>query len=153
MAGNGQHGRWVKVFTALMLTFTVVGCQRIGRMPDEVLTSESMPSAESKKGTNSPDLSKPFDLLEASIDGDSLRVTVRYGGGCAPHDFSLHSNGPALRSMPPQQLLRIEHRANADPCRALIQENHSFDLSSFRASPHGVMLLRLDEWELTYTYE
>ena len=137
-----------------MTVFTLMfnGCQQIKHMPNGVIADDSMLSSEPPHEMDS-DATDAFDLIDAEVDGDSLRVKVSYSGGCALHEFKLLANDPALRSMPPQQLLRIEHAANADPCRALIEEVRSFDLSAFQASPRGVMLLRLNEWELTYTYD
>jgi len=98
-------------------------------------------------------VSDAFSVLEATVDGDSLRVHLEYGGGCADHEFQLVQASPTLRSMPPKQPLRLIHQAHGDPCRALIREWRAFDVSSFQASPKGVTVLLLEDFQLPYSYD
>ena len=65
----------------------------------------------------------PFSVQTASVDGDSLRVTVQYGGGFRDHTFRLVSGGAATKSLPRQQPLTVEHQGNGDPGRALITQD------------------------------
>lgn len=97
----------------------------------------------------------PFELLEASIAGDSLVVLVQYGGGCGEHAFSLRQKGPMMKSLPPKQMLEVVHRTEGDPCRALIRERHAFDLTRFRGTPRGVTVILLENWNepLNYAYD
>jgi len=107
---------------------------------DEVASADDIPS-------------DAFSLLEATVEGDSLRVHLEYGGGCADHEFQLFQAGPTLRSMPPKQPLRLIHQAHGDPCRALIREWRAFDVSAFQASPRGVTVLLLEDFQLPYSYD
>jgi hypothetical protein len=79
---------------------------------------------------------------------------VRYGGGCGEHAFTLEADGPLMKSLPPKQPLRWVHRSPGDPCRALILDTLTSDLTAFRGSPHGTTVLVLSGWEgsLIYTY-
>ena len=43
------------------------------------------------------------EVIAARVDGDSLRCTVRYSGGCGVHAFELRSTGPVMKSLPPKQ--------------------------------------------------
>ena len=88
------------------------------------------------------------------IQGDTLYASVIYSGGCGKHNFSLESNGPLLKSLPPKQPLMIVHRSDDDPCRALIIENIKFDISSYRGTPSGTTVLLLENWNqhLSYSY-
>lgn len=98
----------------------------------------------------------PFDLLDAKIVGDSLIVNVQYGGGCAEdHTFSLESNGPMMKSLPPKLPLRVVHRTAGDPCRALIVDRNALDLKPWRGTPRGVTVILLKNWKenLPYEYE
>jgi len=134
---------WLGLLWALVLPILVASCQRTA-------TVEDSPSA-SKEAPVSSRASDPFDLLGASIEGDSMMIDVRYGGGCQEHVFALDA-GPMLKSLPPKQLLSISHDANGDNCRALFTKTIAFDLVPYRRSPHGITVIVLDGQELIYEY-
>jgi hypothetical protein len=98
-------------------------------------------------------LEADVELLNAVVEGGQLRVTVQYGGGCAEHEFALESAGPLLKSLPPKQPLRLVHRTPGDPCRALIQEEHTFELNPWRGAPNGVTVILLEHWNEPLIYE
>ena len=100
----------------------------------------------------------PYELSAASISGDTLSVTVSYGGGCADHAFTLVLDN-AFRMMDPVRLqATLAHEANDDPCEAWLTEDHHFDLTPVKTlyqQEHGTVVLVLDnapEPELTYTF-
>ena len=95
----------------------------------------------------------PFQVLDAWVDGDSLRSVVQHSGGCNVHTFSLHTTSPLLKSLPPKQPVAWEHRSN-DPCRAMMVDTISASVAHLRGTPRGVTILLLDQWEpeLPYTY-
>jgi hypothetical protein len=72
------------------------------------------------------------EILRAEIAGDELRLEVQYGGGCAPHHFSLLHEGIFLESQPVQARLHLAHDAHGDPCRALIRRSLAFDLTPLK---------------------
>jgi len=62
---------------------------------------------------------------------DTLRVVVRYSGGCAEHTFNAIFSGGWLKSMPPAALINLEHiRSKEDPCREMIKDTLLFDLTT-----------------------
>lgn len=73
--------------------------------------------------------SDPFTLMGLRVSGDTLFAQVRYGGGCQEHEFSMHTTGAWMKSMPPQLMLYLDHKANNDNCRALITKEIAFDFS------------------------
>lgn len=75
----------------------------------------------------------PYDFVGAAVRGDTLLATVRYGGGCRTHEFRLVIARGFMESQPPQVRALIDHRANADPCKALITRELRFDLAPLRA--------------------
>jgi hypothetical protein len=80
--------------------------------------------------TQVPD-SDPFGIADLRIEGDSLKFTASYGGGCRDHVFTLY----AARSTPGSNtgLLYIHHNANHDMCRAWIDAHKvSFGLRGLR---------------------
>jgi len=98
---------------------------------DDSLVSGSLNICET------PPDSDPFELLAASISGDSLGLAVEYGGGCETHEFALCWNGLVAESAPPQMTVQLIHDANNDSCLALVAELLEFDLSLVRESVSG----------------
>lgn len=97
--------------------------------------------------------SAPLDVMQASIQGDSLVVQVAYSGGCAEHAFELVAAGPQVRSLPPKQPLMIAHETNGDACRSCIEEILAFDLRPHRMSPTGLTVILFNDSTLMYRYE
>lgn len=139
----------VFLFGALLVLVT--GC----RCSQEVVGSDLGSTAESKSDSraeeNASRASDHFDLLDAKIEGDSLILSLQYGGGCAEHTFELLA-GPMLKSLPPKQLLEISHDAQGDNCRALLQTKIQFDLTPYRGSPRGITIIKIGDYDLTYEY-
>ena len=108
----------------------------------------------SPRDTSSASWDSPFSVQAASVDGDSLRVTVQYGGGFRNHEFRLVSGGAATKSLPRQQPLTVEHEGHGDLGRALIVQDKAFDLQPFRDPSQGRIVLLLDGWDapLEYVY-
>lgn len=73
--------------------------------------------------------SDAFALGDVKIEGDTLLVTVSYGGGAAEHDFALYWNGITLRSFPGQIHVQLKHDANGDNAEAYLTQTLRFDLS------------------------
>ena len=118
--------------------------------------AQQEPTTATQAATESTVPEAPFELLDAKIVGDSLVINVQYGGGCAEdHAFTLESNGPMMKSLPPKLPLRVVHRTAGDPCRALIVERHALDLRPWRGTPRGVTVIVLENWKenLPYEYE
>lgn len=101
----------------------------------------------------------PFAIREAAVEGPRLKLSVRFGGGCRPHDFGLVASSLFMESHPVQANLLLTHDAHGDMCRALLYRDLVFDLRPLRAayeaaypgSP-GPVLLRLRGWNGLITY-
>lgn len=127
----------MRILFLVLISFSLFQCRnhRSGKA-----SGEPQPAAKSQPeeaflpllmdgGYNWPGQTDPFELRSVRIAGDTLVVEVRYSGGCEAHDFSLHSNGTIMKSLPPQMNLWLEHEDHGDACRALITRNLKFDLS------------------------
>jgi hypothetical protein len=96
----------------------------------------------------------PYTLLGTRVSGDTLFVNVQYGGGCEEHQFTLNTTGAWMKSMPPQLLLYLDHKANNDLCRALITKEIAFDLSKTRyPGAKEVRLIINDNREQSVVYK
>ena len=93
----------------------------------------------------------PYQLNAASIAGDTLTVSVSFGGGCRTHEFTLVASNVFLESDPVQLRVSLAHEANDDLCRAWLTEDRDFDLTPIKRlfqnayqSDAGTLVLRLE---------
>lgn len=101
----------------------------------------------------------PWTFRSHALDGDTLTLSIQYGGGCRVHRFALLVD-PAFRESDPVQVsARLAHDADGDMCRALISEDLRFDLSPVRrhyqrsyGEGPGVILIFLEGWRVTYAF-
>jgi len=90
-----------------------------------------------------------FDLQTITINNDTLRMDVRYGGGCEQHDFTLaidnsFKNTSAISTY-------IVHNANGDSCKAVIHKTLFFTLGSLRKEYERVTGKTSGELKLRFT--
>lgn len=92
----------------------------------------------------------PAEILQISVAGDELRMTVRHGGGCRDHGYSLLPSGVFMESLPVQMSVQLAHDARGDLCRGIVGKDLVFDLSPIRRayrdayrSDTGVVVLRI----------
>lgn len=76
--------------------------------------------------------SDPYSILNAVIDGDMLRLTVRYSGGCNEHGFNLMGPLTIPAGDPTDVTLLLHHNAKGDACEALITRDLVFDLTPLK---------------------
>ncbi len=137
------------ISTLLVAAWLLSGCDTLG-----------FSDGKQKPGTASPEQSiriisplpstpaDPVQIIQTTIAGDSLGITVRYGGGCETHEFQLVTDGSVMESFPPQVALRLLHNANNDRCKALETREVSFDIAPLKAlagnaTGHGILILHL----------
>jgi hypothetical protein len=69
-----------------------------------------------------------YSLLEPpAIDGSTLTMKLRHGGGCAEHGWSLAPAGAAQRG---QLTVQLVHDANGDLCKALLMEEVKLEVAA-----------------------
>lgn len=78
--------------------------------------------------------SDPVTIQEFAIRGDSLELSVTFGGGCRDHTFILLSDAAWMESYPVQVGVKLAHDANGDNCKALLSRVLRFDLSPLKAA-------------------
>ena len=70
-----------------------------------------------------------FDLKAISLNADTLFIEIAHGGGCQQHDYTLFMSASVFaESFPVQASLYLQHNANGDLCKALLQQKICFDL-------------------------
>ena len=153
------------LFLSLLVLFTI-GCQHIQNQmksdPDDTTVSVSVddvgPDMEPSVGPvfigNAGDRfgTDAFALNTATIDGDILKVSLSYSGGCKTHQFTLVASDTFLESFPVQLPVYIAHNANGDTCEAYPTEDYHFDLTPIKTmyqeayrQQAGTIILRLKD--------
>jgi len=70
-----------------------------------------------------------FALKTIALHGDTLVLEITHGGGCKEHDYALFMSPSVFaESYPVQASLYLQHNANGDLCKALLQPKLCFDL-------------------------
>lgn len=74
-----------------------------------------------------------YHFNSATIEGDTLTVSVSYGGGCETHEFTLFVE-PNMDDGPFGTMIGISiaHNANLDMCEAWLTESYDFDLTPIK---------------------
>ena len=104
-----------------------------------------------------PAVSESCTIQEASINGNVLRVTVSYSGGCENHQFELVGSPNISKSLPPIRSIELVHKSNGDACKKKIEETLRFNLANlaYKQESGSVIKLNLNGWkeQLIYTFE
>ena len=97
-----------------------------------VFILQDVPNAADKWADNAIDFNSPYDFNSATIEGDTLTVSVAYGGGCETHEFALLAEPAFMESFPVQLGISIVHNANLDFCERSVEEAYHFDLTPIK---------------------
>jgi len=108
---------FLRIFLGIIIVLGCVGCVYVFNW---VIITDKSPDAVQLD---------PFDLENMEIVGDTVTLSISYGGGCEEHCFSLYmSPATFFESYPAQANLYLRHDSNGDACEALISEDISFNL-------------------------
>lgn len=145
-----------------LLLWTVAGCLSPG--PSEpvdallVADDQAAPALLVPRDDPRPWPFDPWTFVAHEIQGDTLSLEVRYGGGCREHRFALLIDPAFMESFPVQVAARLAHDADGDPCRALLTRTLRFDLSPLRehfeasyGPGRGTVIIGLGGRRITYT--
>ena len=102
----------------------------------------------------------PITILDASLAGDTLTLSVEHGGGCVAHGYNSCWDGSFAESDPVQTWLSLSHEDNDDPCEAIVTRELVFDLTPMRDAwidaymqPSGTITVHVGDWgSLDYTF-
>ena len=142
-------------FSLCLIILFAIGCDEV---PDEILDGTDanpdldasvsvspgdIPADDTKlfgdvviadPGVNEPDqwVNDAYQLEDATIAGDTLTISVAYGGGCEDHQFTLIASDAFMESDPVQLGVSIVHNANLDFCERWVEETYHFDLTPIK---------------------
>jgi len=102
-------------------------CTSPGSNVDLAKGDETDPVVVSTECRGAP--ADPLHLATMAVEGDLLRVTVVYTGGCAQHAFAACWDGLVQETAPPRTSLTLHHDANGDTCEARLSHEVLIDVS------------------------
>ncbi len=73
-----------------------------------------------------------FSIEGGEINGDILKLTVSFTGGCEEHKFRLIVSTIFLQSKPPKAFVLLTHDAKDDTCTQSIMEELRYDLTPLK---------------------
>ncbi len=83
-----------------------------------------------------------FEIVDAAMVDDCLKLVVSYPGGCNIHEFLLYAEPlPAFDEI--HGMLSLAHFGHGDACKALVRDTVSFDLTSLQNRSTGYSRLSL----------
>jgi hypothetical protein len=96
-----------------------------------------------------------FELVELSVEGNYLKIDIRYGGGCQEHDFYLCWSGSLAITNPLQANLTLIHDSNGDMCEAYILGHLVFDITPLKVpftADHGTIQINLEGQAVQFVF-
>jgi|GEM_PF-616901 len=85
--------------------------------------------------------SADFDILEVSREGNLLKVSVSYEGGCDDHTFEVVWDGVVLEIFPCRTGLLLSHKKDSDGgCNKVVNEILEIDLADLFGSANAETL-------------
>lgn len=114
--------------------------------------------AENADGPQWP--ADPVTITSATVQNDTLELSVNYGGGCRAQSFLLLSDAAWMESYPVQVGVRVARDAQGDNCKALLSRILRFDLTPLKAAYNeayrtttGILRLNIrGSTSVTYTW-
>jgi len=94
-----------------------------------------------------------FYYPSATIDGNCLKISVQYGGGCEDVIFQMIDASVIMESFPIQRNIRLSLEDN-DFCKALVTQELNYDLLPLQVDGYSKIILNLQGFEesLIYNY-
>lgn len=132
-----------------MIGFVFIQCNSLKKNKSNKV--EEYPKAELVKDFENMGESANVNILNVNVEGNLMKLSISYSGGCEKHTFKLIGSEAIQKSLPPKRGIMLYHNSNNDSCREMKEENLIFDISAF-AYPEGEIILNLQGWENPISY-
>jgi hypothetical protein len=97
------------------------------------------------------------EISNAELDGNILKLTVAYSGGCEDQVFDLVGNEMIMKSFPPKRNMTLVRDSKGDACREYITKELLFDLTelSYQKKNGSEIILQLNGYdkEIRYVFQ
>jgi len=139
-------------FTVVLLSFSCGSAKETDQQPseNEIMARKAF-IGEPKKNNSSTEISN------AVMNGNILKLTVSYSGGCEEQEFDLVGNEMIMKSLPPKRSIVLVRDSKGDACRECITKQLYFDVSelSYQKKAGSEIMLQLSgfEGEIRYAFQ
>jgi hypothetical protein len=134
-AAVASPGRSAAVVLAVLFAAAAMTCED----PSSPALASARDRIEMALGTEPSDYPlDAWDLVEGTLEGDTLRLEVRYSGGCVEHDFRLVAiedwiDLPTAGPIPTREVpVLLSHEDHDDACDAIVGDTLRFGLGPLR---------------------
>lgn len=136
----------MKTLLFFCMTLLVASCSS-DNPKDAIIDGNVIISADLYNETNTD----YYQILQASIEGDTLRVTIQ-SSGCDGSEWvvKLVDSGAIAESYPVQRFAKISLK-NEELCDAIVTKNFTFNITSLRAEDQ--LYLNLEGWDSQLHYD
>jgi hypothetical protein len=146
------------LFTAALILFSCSNAKKMSQKMEN--NSNSVNPSEMKialLGDNNQS-SLQTTINEVVLNGNILKLSIGYTGGCTQHQFDLIGNEMISKSLPPIRSINLIHKTNEEEsCKRAMYDTLYFDISNlaYQKSNGSVIKLNLADWkeQITYTFE
>lgn len=97
------------------------------------------------------------EILNAEVNGNILKLTVAYSGGCEEQVFDLVGSEMVMKSFPPKRNMTLVRDSKGDACREYISKELLFDLTELSHQKKNgseiILLLNGFEKEIRFVFQ
>jgi hypothetical protein len=116
--------RWLVV--AMVLVLAPAACDEGGSGEGDEIDDDG----EAPGGSECVLGDRAFEIVEDSIEGRTLRLTVEYAGGCSEHEFAAWWGGVSAPSDPPIVPIELQHYGKGESCSDVVRDEVAIDLTA-----------------------
>lgn len=129
-----------------LVTMNIIGCANCKKTKTEttnVVEEEKMKAYENLtlemvEDFNFKEKNITFPMINASLVEKEIRIKLKYGGGCKPHDFHIYTNNKPNDKN--EIHLYLVDFTEDDHCRAFVLKSFSTDISSIYSTRYKYIL-------------
>ena len=98
---------------------------------------------------------QPVKIESASIEGNTLTLTISYSGGCVDNTFEFQGSTSISKSLPAIRPCLLLRKGSVDNCKALIKRELKFDISelAYKKEAGNEIMLTIDGYEGKLSYK
>ncbi len=130
-----------------LLVFSITNCSN-NQDPKRLLNSDTI-RVNDNLFLNAPD--DTYQITEVNIVGNTLNITITYGGGCGNINYDLFAPTGYDDSLPLQKDVRLAFE-DRDNCEALVELELSFNIEQIQVEGTNQIRINLTGWETPIDY-
>lgn len=145
-------------YLTFLLILLVISSSSCGTVKDTDQPPVEIEVMAQKAIIGEPSKDNPLtEISNAALDGNMLKLTVSYSGGCEDQVFDLVGNEMIMKSLPPKRNMTLVRDSKGDACREYITTELLFDLTelSYQKKNGSEIILQLNGYdkEIRYVFQ